>query len=132
MNHRDSWAEEKSSPSREEWAREQEKEVSGGSSSSANNQVVAATRAAGAAAPKTMEAKVENTENTGSSAEGSGKEVLIVASKLKNYIRNTSGMNTSGAVMEILSERVRQLCDQAVENAKRDGRKTVMDRDFGA
>jgi len=54
-----------------------------------------------------------------------------VASKLKNYIRGKSGMNTSAAVIDVLSDKVRELCDQAVESAKRDGRKTVMDRDFG-
>ena len=59
-------------------------------------------------------------------------EVLVVASKLKNYIRASSGMNTSGNVMPALSERIRVLCDQAIENAKSDGRKTVMDRDFDA
>lgn len=59
------------------------------------------------------------------------KEVLVVVSKLKNYIRETSGMNTSGAVAEVLSDIVRKLCDEAVQNAKNDGRKTVMDRDFG-
>jgi histone H3/H4 len=58
------------------------------------------------------------------------KEVLVVASKLKNYIRTKSGMNTSAAVIDVLSDKVRELCDQAVESAKRDGRKTVMDRDF--
>ncbi len=58
------------------------------------------------------------------------KEVLVVASKLKTYIRNQSGMNTSSAVIEVISDRVRLLCDQAIESAKRDGRKTVMDRDF--
>ena len=63
--------------------------------------------------------------------EGEGGEVLVVASKLKNYIRTKSGMNTSAAVMGALSNRIRQLCDQAIENANRDGRKTVMDRDFG-
>ncbi len=71
----------------------------------------------------------ENTENGGEGGEGG--EVLVVASKLKNYIRTKSGMNTSAAVMAALSNRIRQLCDQAIENAKRDGRKTVMDRDFG-
>ena len=59
------------------------------------------------------------------------KEILIVASKLKNYIRSKSGMNTSAAVVDVLSDKTRELCDQAVEAAKRDGRKTVMDRDFG-
>jgi len=59
-------------------------------------------------------------------------EALVVASKVKSYIREKSGMNTSSAVIAVLSEQVRKLCDQAVENAKRDGRKTVMDRDFGA
>ena len=60
------------------------------------------------------------------------KDVLVVVSKLKNYIRNTSGMNTSGTVATALSEIVRSLCAQAIEKAKNDGRKTVMDRDFGA
>ncbi|MBC7692842.1 MAG: hypothetical protein H7222_13860 [Methylotenera sp.] len=68
----------------------------------------------------------ENQENTGTD----GAEVLVVASKLKNYIRAKSGMNTSGAVISALSDKVRALCDQAIENAKREGRKTVMDRDF--
>jgi hypothetical protein len=71
-------------------------------------------------------------ETTMSEAEGnSEKEVLIVASKLKNYIRAKSGMNTSAAVVDVLSDKIRGLCDEAVEAAKRDGRKTVMDRDFG-
>lgn len=58
------------------------------------------------------------------------KEALVVASKLKNYIREKSGMNTSSAVIDALSEKLRALCDQAIANAKNDGRKTVMDRDF--
>ena len=63
--------------------------------------------------------------------EAQGKEILIVASKLKNYIREKSGMNTSAAVIDVLSDKIRGLCDQAVERAKSEGRKTVMDRDFG-
>lgn len=66
-------------------------------------------------------------ETNSTPAEG---EILVVASKLKAYIRSKSGMNTSSAVVSALSEKVRQLCDQAIESAKRDGRKTVMDRDF--
>lgn len=67
-------------------------------------------------------------EQTTGGAEKS--EVLVVASKIKGYIRDKSQMNTSAAVMEALSAKVRSLCDQAIENARRDGRKTVMDRDF--
>ena len=59
-----------------------------------------------------------------------GQESLVVASKLKNYIRTKSGMNTSSAVIDALSNKIRHLCDQAIERAKADGRKTVMDRDF--
>lgn len=59
-----------------------------------------------------------------------GNEILVVASKLKNYIRAKSGMNTSASVLGVLSEKVQRLCDQAIENARADGRKTVKDRDF--
>ena len=60
----------------------------------------------------------------------SGNEVLVVASKVKSYIKSKAGLNTSQAVMEALTARVRQICDEAVEKAQSDGRKTVMDRDF--
>ncbi len=56
-------------------------------------------------------------------------EVLVVASKVKSYIKEKGGMNTSGAVPEELSKRLCVLLDKAVENAKSDGRKTVMERD---
>ena len=57
-------------------------------------------------------------------------EILVVQSKLKNYIKAAADMNTSGNVAPMLSQLVRGLCDQAIENAKAAGRKTVMDRDF--
>ena len=60
----------------------------------------------------------------------SKKEILVVVSKLKSYIRSVSGMNTAGGVAPALSDMIRHLCDQAIEKAKGDGRKTVMDRDF--
>ena len=58
------------------------------------------------------------------------KEVLVVVSKVKAYIRASAGMNTSDAVTEALSELVRGACEQAVAKAKADGRKTVMARDI--
>ena len=39
-------------------------------------------------------------------------------------------MSTSDAVMEVLSDRLRALCRDAIESARRDGRRTVMERDF--
>lgn len=64
--------------------------------------------------------------------EAANQDVLIVVSKLKNYIRERSGMNTAGSVAGALSAMIRTVCDQAIERAKTDGRKTVMDRDFGS
>ncbi len=59
------------------------------------------------------------------------EEILVVVSKVKSYIKEKSdGMNTSGSVAEALSRAICQMCNKAIENAKRDGRKTVMDRDF--
>jgi histone H3/H4 len=60
------------------------------------------------------------------------QEILVVVSKLKNYIRTRSGMNTAGNVAPALSDQLRRLCDGAIENARREGRKTVMDRDIPA
>ena len=60
------------------------------------------------------------------------EEVLVVVSKLKKYIRAKSGMNTSDAVVSVLSEHLRQVCDRAIQKATEDGRKTVLDRDFKA
>jgi histone H3/H4 len=56
-------------------------------------------------------------------------DVLVVASKVKKYIKDKADMNTSASTIEALSEAVAKLCDQAIENARTDGRKTVKDRD---
>jgi histone H3/H4 len=58
------------------------------------------------------------------------REVLIIASRLKEYIQARADYNTSGDVMDVLSDYVRVLCDRAVDNARNDGRKTVMAKDF--
>ncbi len=56
-------------------------------------------------------------------------EILVVVSKVKKYIVEKSGMNTSADVMDVLTDRVKRICDRAIEEARRNGRKTVMDRD---
>jgi histone H3/H4 len=58
------------------------------------------------------------------------REVLVIASRLKEYIQARSEMNTSQAVMDILSDFLRVACERAIENARKEGRKTVMERDF--
>jgi len=57
-------------------------------------------------------------------------EVLVIASRLKDYIQDRSEFSTSGNVMDVLSRHLRALCDRAIDNARASGRKTVMDRDF--
>lgn len=57
-------------------------------------------------------------------------EVLVVASKIKKLIKDKGEMNTSGSVMEVLSKIIERECLRAIEAAKSDKRKTVMDRDF--
>lgn len=58
------------------------------------------------------------------------EETLVVVSKLKAYIKTQAGFNTAGNVAPVLSGIVRKLCDDAIERARKDRRKTVKDRDF--
>ena len=67
---------------------------------------------------------------TSKSAVEESQEVLIVASKLKQYIKDKFDMNTSASVMDVLSKNVRRMTDEAAERARSEGRKTIMDKDF--
>jgi histone H3/H4 len=57
-------------------------------------------------------------------------EVIVVASKVKGYIKSQGDMKTSANVLQALSNKIRSLCDEAIETARSDGRKTVLDRDI--
>ena len=121
-NHRESWALEKRSPTRAEHER------------------AAAAEAAKERAPRrriVREAPAPARGSGGASSSGASastgaapREVLIIASRLKDYIRASSGLNTSDRVLEPLSDIVREVCDRAVRNAVADERKTVLDRDI--
>jgi len=120
MNHREAWAEERRAPTREAWLREQAEES-------------AAARAASAPASapeREPQRRVVAPPAPKAPASPASRELLIVVSKLKAYVRERSGMNTSDAVMDLLSDRLRRLCDDAIRSAQRDGRRTVMERDF--
>ncbi|MBY0517015.1 MAG: hypothetical protein K2P81_08915 [Bacteriovoracaceae bacterium] len=59
-------------------------------------------------------------------------EALVVTSKVKKLIKDEAGLSTSSQAIEQLTVRVQTICLKAIENAKSDKRKTVMDRDFTA
>lgn len=56
-------------------------------------------------------------------------DALVVASKIKKYIKDKVGFNTSASAIDALTIAVKHLIDSAVTNAQQEGRKTVMDRD---
>jgi hypothetical protein len=118
MNHREAWAEERRSPTREAWKREQAEDAA------------AARAAAAPAAPVAREPQRRIAPAPRPPASPALREVLVVVSKLKAYVRETSGMNTSDAVMDLLSDKLRDLLDGAMRSAQREGRRTVMERDF--
>jgi hypothetical protein len=122
MRHRDAWAEEQTAPTAAEWARQQAEERGRDASPPASGDPARAPRRVGvggspAGAPAGRPSSAP-------------RDVLVVVSKLKHYVRETSGMNTSDDVIEVLSDRLRALADDAVEEARAAGRKTVMARDF--
>ncbi len=57
-------------------------------------------------------------------------EILVVVSKIKKKIKEMSGMNTSASAMEALTRVIEKECEKAINKAKSEGRKTVMNRDF--
>jgi len=61
-------------------------------------------------------------------AAGKGRDVLVVASKVRAYIKSKK-CNTSGDAVEALSNCVYCAIDEAVQRASKNGRKTVRAHD---
>lgn len=57
-------------------------------------------------------------------------DILVVASKIKKYVKEKAQMNTSANAFPALTDLVAKAIDRAIEHAKQEGRKTVMDRDI--
>lgn len=57
-------------------------------------------------------------------------DMLVVSSKIKKFVREKAGFNTSAETLEALSQRVETICTEAIERARSDGRKTVKARDI--
>ena len=108
--HREAWADEQTAPSRAEAVRE----ASGDASPSARRK------------PRRILAETKPAARS----DEVPQEVLIIASRLKDFVRAISGFNTSDRALEPLSEIVREAVGEAVRNARAKGRKTVLDRDF--
>jgi hypothetical protein len=160
LRHRDAWAVEARSPTRERWQAElSQEERALGQTSAAQPSSTTQARAASTPGPTSTPPAPAATAPAGLApsppggepvrrrvvadaspapsgapeapalAAGVEREVLIVVSKMKKYIRDRSGMNCSDAVAEALSDHIRSLCDDAIRTAASDGRKTVLDRD---
>ena len=111
MRHRDAWAEPVKAPSREQFMAELAEEEK---------------------ATEMAEAADKARRIVGLSHDGLPKDVLVVVSKLKAYVKARSEMSTSDSAVDVLSAHLRKLCDKAIRHAGTAGRKTVMDRDFEA
>lgn len=118
MRHREAWAVEARAPSREQWEAEKSAEVEREKA----QEIAAASRE-----PERPRRTISPTKNE--AGEDLPREVLVVVSKLKKYVKARSGMNTSDGVMMLLSDELRRICDRAIRIAGESGRKTVLDRD---
>ena len=117
--HRDAWAEPTKAPTLAAFLQEQAEEEQREQRTSARESSMSEEAD-----------KRRRVVGTGAPAEELPKDVLVVVSKLKAYVKARSGMNTSDSVTDVLSNQLRKLCDAAIEVARSDGRKTVLDRDF--
>lgn len=114
--HRDAWAEQNSAPSKQQYEQEEQARVE-------------KERRREAAESDDTEARRRIVPQEANDAQ-LPRDVLVVVSKLKKYVRARSGLNTSDGVTTVLSDHLRELCARAIRVAAEDGRKTVMDRDF--
>lgn len=140
LRHRDAWAVETRAPSRDAW----EKELAANpppaptappkpaaAAAPVVRRVVGSDGSAPVSAPSSSASAPASSPAAGGTLQlaDAEREILIVVSKMKKYIKDRSGFNCSDAVAEFLSDHVRAVCDDAIRNAAKDERKTVLDRD---
>ncbi|MFT3691694.1 MAG: hypothetical protein QM831_01050 [Kofleriaceae bacterium] len=128
--HRDAWAVEKFAPTQAQWAADREKDPEPAPKPApvvAAAPVVRRVVADGGSAPVAVPTVPASTGvNLNDVVD---KDILIVVSKMKAYIKARSGMSTAEAVADVLSEHVRAICDESIRAAARNDRKTVLERD---
>lgn len=57
-------------------------------------------------------------------------ESLVVVSKTKKYIKDRAGLNTSSTFFPEISKKLEESIREAIDNANKAKRKTLMGRDF--
>lgn len=144
LRHRDAWAEDKIAPSKAVWERELADQPAepprpppaaprpappAPPARPAPTSAPAAPAAAAPAPPRRIVGEPAPAPSGVTLQDVDDRDILIVVSKLKKYIKDRSGMNCSDAVAEVLSDHVRALADESIRAAGRDERKTVLDRD---
>ncbi len=108
-NHRDGWAVEKLAPTTPDATTPSSPSSPRGASSPAPRTVTPAAPSAARAA--------------------SGDDILVVASRFKEFLADTHGMRCSDDVFPVLSDHLRRLANESIEAARRASRKTLLDRD---
>ena len=128
LRHRDAWAVEAKAPTAEAWAAEEaEREAE---EEGTKPQFPPPGPPPAPARRVSVEPPPARTAiGTQSELAAAEREILIVVSKMKKYIKDRSGMNCSDAVADMISDHVRAVCDDSIRAAAQDGRKTVLDRD---
>lgn len=149
VRHRDAYAVEVRAPTREHWQRQQAEAAAApparampdtpdrvASGAAANPPPRPMPQASAAVAVTTRRVVGDASPSTAAAVEGNvslsevtDRDMLIVVSKMKKYIKDRSGMNCSDSVADMLSDHVRAICDEAIRSAGRNERKTVLDRD---
>lgn len=119
MNHRNAWAEERRAP------------LTPPADHPTSAPAAARTTTVGAlhGRPPEPEAPARRLVR-GPEEEADPDDILIVASKLKAYIKEKADFNTSADTLEALSDLVRRATDEAIRRARAEGRRTVKGRDF--
>jgi hypothetical protein len=115
--HREAGAVEEKAPSKQEWERQQSGEAG-------------QRKTVKADAPRRPSEPTARRRIIGEGKQPGPQEILVVASRFKDYIKAVHGMNTSDRVFEVISEELRRIANKAAGNAKEADRKTVLDRDF--
>jgi hypothetical protein len=132
-NHRQSWAIEETAPASGTYVDDTNRETARASRTSVSRS--APSRPPRRTVPKTQPVQPVQPRAPAQPSEQDDyieKAILIVVSRMKDYIRFKSDFNTSERAAGPLSAIVRKACDEAIEAAGRDERTTVLERDIPA